>query len=96
MRWMANTACKPLKARQEAEFRKRRAAALNDQRLIASRLSQHLRPKFGEDLGQPIGDSRRGQGRRKGVAHHWRKQTGEGDAITLWVRDGFSAPEAPV
>jgi len=80
----------------EAEFRKRRAAALNDQPLIAFRLSQFLDQKLMEALGNPSvlhGDAKE---RRKVIIHHGEGKPEATDAITLWVRDGFSAPESSV
>ena len=80
----------------EAEFRKRRAAALNDQPLIASRLTQFLDKALMDALGNPSvlhGDAKE---RRKVVVHHGETKPQASDAITLWVRDGFSAPEASV
>ena len=80
----------------EAEFRKRRAAVLNDQPLIASRLSQLLDKDLTHTLGNPSvlhGDAKE---RRKVVIHHGESKPEATDAITLWVRDGFSALEASV
>ncbi|OIP95934.1 MAG: hypothetical protein AUK55_06020 [Syntrophobacteraceae bacterium CG2_30_61_12] len=80
----------------EAEFRKRRAAVLNDQPLIASRRSQLLDKALTNTLGNPSvlhGDAKE---RRKVVLHHGESKPEATDAITLWVRDGFSAPEASV
>jgi hypothetical protein len=80
----------------EAEFRKRRAAALNDQPLIASRLSQFLDKSLTDTLGNPSvlhGDAKE---RRKVIIHHGESKPVATDAITLWVRDGFSAPESSV
>jgi len=80
----------------EAEFRKRRAAVLNDQPLIASRLSQFLDKALANALGNPSvlhGDAKE---RRKVVLHHGESKPEASDAITLWVRDGFSAPESSV
>jgi len=80
----------------EAEFRKRRAAALNDQPLIASRLNQFLDKALTDTLGSPSvlhGDAKE---RRKVIIHHGESKPEATDAITLWVRDGFLAPEASV
>lgn len=80
----------------EAEYRKRRAAALNDQPLIASRVAQFLDKALMDALGNPSvlhGDAKE---RRKIVIHHGEAKPPASDAITLWVRDGFSAPEASV
>lgn len=80
----------------ETEFRKRRAAALNDQPLIASRLSQLLDKALAQTLGNPSvlhGDAKE---RRKIVLHHGESKPAATDAITLWARDGFSAPESSV
>ena len=80
----------------EAERRKRRAAALNDQPLIASRLSQLLDKALTNTLGNPSvlhGDAKE---RRKVVIHRGESKPEATDAITLWVRDGFSAPESSV
>jgi len=80
----------------EAEFRKRRAAVLNDQPLIASRLSQFLDKALTNSLGNPSvlhGDAKE---RRKVVIHHAESKPEATDAITLWVRDGFSAAESSV
>jgi hypothetical protein len=80
----------------ETEFRKRRAAALNDQPLIASRLSQFLDKALTSTLGNPSvlhGDAKE---RRKVVLHHSESKPETTDAITLWVRNGFSATEASV
>jgi hypothetical protein len=80
----------------EAEFRKRRAAVLNDQPLIASRLSQLLDKALTDTLGNPSvphGDSKE---RRKIVLHHGEGKPPATDAITLWIRDGFSALESSV
>jgi hypothetical protein len=80
----------------EAEFRKRRAAVLNDHPLIASRLSQLLDKALTNTLGNPSvlhGDAKE---RRKIVLHHGEGKPPASDAITLWVRDGFSALESSV
>lgn len=80
----------------EAEYRKRRAAALNDQPLIASRVAQFLDRALMDTLGNPSvlhGDAKE---RRKIVIHHGETKPPASDAITLWVRDGFSAPEVSV
>jgi len=80
----------------EAEFRKRRVSALNDQPLIASRLSQLLDKTLTNTLGNPSvlhGDAKE---RRKVVLHHSESKPDATDAITLWIRDGFSAPESTV
>ncbi len=80
----------------ETEFRKRRAATLNDQPLIASRLSQLLDKALTNALGNPSvlhGDAKE---RRKVVLHHGESKPEATDAITLWTRDGFSAPESSV
>ncbi len=78
----------------EAEFRKRRAGALNDQPLIASRLNLFLEKALTDALGNPSvlhGDAKE---RRKVSVHHGEAKPPTSDAITLWVRDGFSASEA--
>lgn len=80
----------------ETEFRKRRAAVLNDQPLIASRLSQFLDKALTVALGNPSvlhGDAKE---RRKVVLHHGESKPVDTDAITLWVRDGFAATESSV
>jgi hypothetical protein len=80
----------------ETEFRKRRTAVLNDQPMIASRLSQFLNKSLTETLGNPSvlhGDAKE---RRKVVIHHGESKPESTEAITLWVRDGFSAPESSV
>ena len=80
----------------EAEFRTRRAAALNDQPLIAAGLSQGLDTILTATLGNLSvlhGDAKE---RRKIVPHHGESKPEATEAITLWVRDGFSAPEASV
>lgn len=78
----------------EAEFRKRRAAALSDQPLIASRLAQFLDKALIDELGNPSvlhGDAKE---RRKVSVHQGESKPEATDAITLWVRNGFSVPEA--
>jgi hypothetical protein len=78
----------------ETEFRKRRASALNDQPLIASRLSQFLDKALTNTLGNPSvlhGDAKE---RRKVILHHSESKPETTDAITLWVRNGFSTTEA--
>lgn len=80
----------------EAEFRKRRAAVLNDQPLIAARLTQCLDKSLADILGNPSvlhGDAKE---RRKVIIHHGESKPEATDAISLWVRDGFSAPETSV
>jgi hypothetical protein len=81
----------------EAEFRKRRAAALNDEPLIASRRSQLLTKALTDALGGSLsvlqGDAKE---RRKITVHHGEGKPEQNDGITLWVRDGFSSPEASV
>lgn len=80
----------------EAEFRKRRAAVLHDQPLIASRLTQFIDKSLSNSLGNPSvlhGDAKE---RRKVVIHHGESKPGATENITLWVRDGFSAPESSV
>jgi hypothetical protein len=80
----------------ETERRKRRAAALNDQPLIASLLIQFLDKALTNTLGNPSvlhGDAKE---RRKVVIHRGESKPEATDAITLWVRDGFSALESSV
>ncbi len=80
----------------EAEFRKRRATALNDQPLIAARRSQLLDKALTSALGTISvlhGDAKE---RRKVIIHHSESKPEESDDITLWVRDGFSALESSV
>lgn len=80
----------------EAEFRKRRAAVLNDPPLIASRRTQYLEKALTDALGNLSvlhGDAKE---RRKIVLHHGEGKPAATDAVTLWVRDGFSATEASV
>lgn len=81
----------------EAEFRKRRAAALNDEPLIASLRSQLLAKALTNALGGSLsvlqGDAKE---RRKVVVHYSEVKPEETDGITLWVRDGFSATPASV
>jgi hypothetical protein len=80
----------------EAEFRKRRATALNDQPLIAATRSQLLYKALTSALGNtsvPHGDAKE---RRKIVIHHGESRPEETDDITLWVRDGFSTTESSV
>jgi hypothetical protein len=80
----------------ETEFRKRRAAVLNDQPLIASILSQLLDKALTNSLGNISvlhGDAKE---RRKVILHHSESKPEANDAITLWVRDGFSATESSV
>ncbi len=81
----------------EAEFRKRRAAALNDEPLIAARRSQLLAKSLTDALGGSLsilqGDAKE---RRKVTVHYGEGKPEQTDGITLWVRDGFSAAEASV
>jgi hypothetical protein len=80
----------------EAEFRKRRAAALNEQPLIASQISLSLDKALTEALGTLSilhGDSKE---RRKVVIHHDDSKPETTEAINLWARDGFSAAESSV
>ena len=80
----------------EAEFRKRRAAARNDDPLIASRRSQLLSKGLDGALGNPSvlhGDAKE---RRKVTIHYGEDKPEQSDSITLWVRDGFTVPEASV
>ena len=80
----------------ETEFRKRRAAVMNNLPMIASQLTQFLDKSLTDTLGNPSvlhGDAKE---RRKVVIHHGESKPEATDAITLWVRDGFSAPEASV
>jgi len=80
----------------EAEFRKRRARALNDPPLIAASRSQLVDTALTKALGNTSvlhGDAKE---RRKVIIHHSESKPEESDAITLWVRDGFSALESSV
>jgi len=80
----------------ESEFRKRRGNALNDPPLIAARRSQLLYNTLTKALGNTSvlhGDAKE---HRKIVIHHGESKPEEGDSITLWVRDGFSALESSV
>lgn len=80
----------------EAEFRRRRAAALNNQPLIASQLSRFLDKTLADSLGNPSVLHGGSKERRKVVIHHGESKPEATDAITLWVRDGFSASETSV
>lgn len=80
----------------EVEFRKRRAAALNNQPLIDAQLSQVLDKALTSALGNPSvlhGDARE---RRKITFHHGESRPNSADSITLWVRNGFRTLEASV
>jgi hypothetical protein len=80
----------------EAEYRKRRAAVLNDEPLMASRRALFLSKAVVDALGSPAvlhGDAKE---RRKIVVHYSEEKPSETDAIVLWVRDGFTAPESSV
>ncbi len=77
----------------EAEFRKRRAAILNDQPLIAARLSQFLDKALIKTLGTPSvihGDCKE---LRKIHPHHSDSKPKVEKAIALWVRNGFTTTE---
>jgi hypothetical protein len=80
----------------ESEFRKRRAAALGDQPQLAAQLNLALDKALDKALGNPSvlhGDAKE---RRKVALHHGESRPEASDAIALWVRDGFAAPEASV
>jgi len=81
----------------EAEFRKRRAAAVNDEPLIASLRSQLLTKALNDALGGSLsvlqGDAKE---RRKVTVHYGEVKPEQADGITLWVRDGFSSTQASV
>ncbi len=81
----------------EAEFRKRRASALNDDPHIAFQRSQLLNKALTDALGGGLsilqGDSKE---RRKITVHYGETKPDQTDGITLWVRDGFSATPASV
>ncbi len=80
----------------ESEFRKRRATALNDQPMLAAAINQALDAALDDTLGNPSvlhGDAKE---RRKIAIHHAETRPDPSDAISLWVRDGFAAPEASV
>ena len=80
----------------ESEYRRRRGIVLNDQPLIASRLNQLLDKALTATVGNLSvlqGDSKE---RRKVVLHHGENRPEPTDAITLWVRDGFTATETSV
>jgi hypothetical protein len=81
----------------EAEFRKRRASALNDDPLIASLRANHLTKALNDALGGslsvPQGDAKE---RRKVAVHYGEGKPEPTDGITLWVRDGFSSTQANV
>lgn len=80
----------------EAEFRKCRAAALNNQPLIASQLNQLLDKALTVAIGSPSVPHGDAKERRKIVFHHGESKPPSTDSITLWIRDGFSAPESSV
>lgn len=80
----------------ESEYRKRRATVLNNQPLIASKLTQFLDKALADIIGNPSvlhGDAKE---RRKVGLHHGEGKPEATDAITLWIRDGFSAQESSV
>ncbi len=81
----------------EAEFRKRRAAALNDEPNIAAQRSLLLNKAITNAVGGGLsirqGDSKEP---RKITIHYGEGKPDQIDGITLWVRDGFSATEASV
>ena len=80
----------------EAEFRKRSATARNDEPLIASSRSRLLDKALTDALGNPSVPHGDAKERRKVIIHHSETKPEPTDAITLWVRDGFSAPESSV
>jgi hypothetical protein len=81
----------------EAEFRKRRAAALNDEPSIAAQRSQLLAKAVTNALGGSLsvsqGDAKE---RRKITVHYGEGNPEQVEGITLWVRDGFSSTQASV
>ncbi|HRE28791.1 MAG TPA: hypothetical protein PK954_19260, partial [Anaerolineales bacterium] len=77
----------------ESEYKKRRAAALNDQPQIAAEIASRLQKAVGEALGGTgiaHGDAKE---RRKIVPQFGESRPTVEDAIVLWVRDGFSVTE---
>lgn len=81
----------------EAEFRRRRASALNDEPSIAVRRSQLLSKALTDALGGSLsikqGDAKEP---RKIAIHYGEGKPEQIDGITLWVRDGFSSTPASV
>lgn len=80
----------------EAEYRKRRAAILNDEPRIAARRSQLLEKAVNITVGNASvlhGDAKE---RRKVMIHFGDGKPDPFDGITLWVRDGFSSTEKAV
>jgi len=81
----------------EAEYRKRRASVLNNDPLIATQRSQFLSKALTAALGSGLsikqGDAKEA---RKISVHYGEGKPEANDGITLWVRDGFSAPDNSV
>lgn len=80
----------------ETEYRKRRAAVLNDEPLIAARRAQSMSKALSDLLGSPSVPHGDAKEKRKIVVHYSEEKPTETDGIVLWVRDGFTAPEPSV
>jgi len=81
----------------EAEFRKRRANALADEPQIAHKRSQLLSMALTKALGAGLTVPHGSSGVRRKINVHYSESVPEQtEGITLWVRDGFSAPPASV
>ena len=81
----------------EAEFRKRRAAARNDDPLIASRLIAASQAKVSmAHSATPRSYTETPRNAARSPFTTAKTSPSRATAITLWVRDGFSAPEASV
>ncbi|MEQ1762344.1 MAG: BREX system P-loop protein BrxC, partial [Pyrinomonadaceae bacterium] len=80
----------------ESEFRKRKAAAVNDSPMIAALRAEILRKELTSSIGAPSvlhGDSKE---RRKVEVHYGETKPDASESIVLWVRDGFDSTEGSV
>ena len=80
----------------QTDFNRFRAAALNNQPLVAAQLNRFIGAALASSLGNPSvvhGDCKE---RRRIAVHHGEDRPDGSSEISLWVRDGFSALESTV
>lgn len=78
----------------EAEFRRRRAAALNDEGAIASERTKRLSAAISEELGSLSVLHGNAREKRKVQVHQSMEPPSATAGVVVWVRDGFQESDA--
>jgi hypothetical protein len=80
----------------ESEYRRRRAAILNNEPQLAAQRGQLLSKTIQAELSRVNVLHGAAKVKRKLVAHHGMTPSADGDGLCVWVRDGFQESENAV